>query len=671
MTRISLPKLVYYDSAHLLLTMPPIDKALNVFGALANAALRPFNCEYKTGLYRNYLELSRINLFFESQQYLSLRRELVESGRERYSQEKLAITRDEAVVVVLENGLLLKDLDQSHRNDPLIVGAAVAQNGLALEYVGDELKGKQKYLKLARLALNESCYAAQFISPEQLFGPALFNDFLRSARDTLHDLLRDKEIAEGNILLREASQLKELVDRFFPQLKAHDAAKRARLYEAYLEQIEKNMEELGKLELLSTEAKREHTRFSDFIMEMTERMPIAYLSNARIAEEMVKLSGYALQYFPENIRANARVVSGAVSRDGGALYWASEKLQNCQRLMLRAIDAPDDSIDQRLLERILLQDRPFRLKALTRNNTLFAEYSDADRDDLEMVRLAVSQTPSALQHVSHRFRESAKVSLYAIRHNSNAFKYAAAQLGGTAWFSRDAFEANFHVFSQLPRETGEAYFEEYISILHELYQLGIDPFRMEGLRVTKDIIKTRKEPARLDSRPLAVVISAKHDWNGALQGNQVDKLTRRGYRVYYREVASKEEFYQALKEATQVKKAAVLVMDGHGERKEIIFNVTYQDGKRRENLFTTADAQEIVREQLSACLEDDAVWILESCRNGKRKGEGLNIANVFSRTFGRRGYAQEGSHGLPHDLLERVFSGERGKPRGKGLSIFA
>lgn len=177
-------------------------------------------------------------------------------------------------------------------------------------------------------------------------------------------------------------------------------------------------------------------------------------------------------------------------------------------------------------------------------------------------------------------------------------------------------------------------------LVQETGLLHINRFHIDDLR---EIVRNRINDSP-DTRPLAVVIYAVSDWNGAFTCHKdaLHSLVAAGYRLMYYEVSSEEEMVAALNSATQGQDAAVLVIGGHGTSSAVSFGTA--DPAERviradEEMFTLdlSDEAGMSASGIRDRLQDGGVVILISCSTGEGECGQDNIANMLFRLFPQAG----------------------------------
>ena len=150
-------------------------------------------------------------------------------------------------------------------------------------------------------------------------------------------------------------------------------------------------------------------------------------------------------------------------------------------------------------------------------------------------------------------------------------------------------------------------------------------------KVLNEVIINRQNIDKPDGRPLAVLIFAKFEYNGALEvDNQIGELISRGYRVIYFEVGTKDEFIAALKDSTAAQRAKLFLVSAHGEQNAILLG---KDSISQEEFHINPHQEDELKEKIQGCLTDDSVIVLSSCYAGKGREEENNLANMMKRIF--------------------------------------
>jgi hypothetical protein len=201
------------------------------------------------------------------------------------------IDRNIVLDAVKKDGMAIKDIHYSLRNDSEIAYEAVKQNSDALEYVSDELKNDPK-----------------------------FKYKLEWMHKTTH--MSDLRLSWGSIKLDDFKQrdyvLEAVKKRGFDLEYASEELRNVR--EIVIEAIK---EEASALKYASDELRNDR----EIVMKAVER------------------KGFALQYASEELCNDREIVLKAVRRDGYALQYASEELCNDREIVLKAVKNEFFAID--------------------------------------------------------------------------------------------------------------------------------------------------------------------------------------------------------------------------------------------------------------------------------------------------------------------------------------
>jgi hypothetical protein len=322
----------------------------------------------------------------------------------------------------------------------------------------------------------------------------------------------------------------------------------------------------------------------------------------------VKKDGLKLASLPEHFKRDIDIVLAALSDNGCALQFAHDSLK---------------------------RDRGIVLAALKQAGWALQHVIEPLRSDKKIVLAAVRQDGMALQFAPQVLQKDKDVILTAIDQNEKAVELLADSFKKNAPFRRTLFEHNIHVYKYLP--DNKIFEKEYQAVVNDLKKLDIDfPGRFKRLSVAMEIIENRRNPNRVDGRPLAILVYPKKDWGRVFELNQMTELVNRGYRVLYFEAREEQQVYQALKETTTTQKADLFVLAGHGVQDRTSLGAEDPAGKKgeREELYIDiSDEAEMIAMGLSDSLAQDSVIILYSCSTGKGRKERLNVANLMKKVF--------------------------------------
>lgn len=155
------------------------------------------------------------------------------------------------------------------------------------------------------------------------------------------------------------------------------------------------------------------------------------------------------------------------------------------------------------------------------------------------------------------------------------------------------------------------------------------------LEVLKKLIQERGQIDVPDSRPLALVIYTRKDWNHAFLNNPVKQVIDAGNRTLYYEASSEEEVYAAIQatEATD-SQISLLLLGGHGNRESIVYGSDDPRFKDEDNEKLKIDLSDVTElKSYRKRFSDQAVFILQSCSTGEGGAEKSNVANSLHDAF--------------------------------------
>ena len=177
-------------------------------------------------------------------------------------------------------------------------------------------------------------------------------------------------------------------------------------------------------------------------------------------------------------------------------------------------------------------------------------------------------------------------------------------------------------------------------------KLGLEFMHRVPEKYRSEILKNRTTVTP-DTRPLAIVVMARGDWNGAfyLSDTIFENLCSHDYRVLYYEAESQKDFVNALKEGSglgtaQEQKAKILVFGGHGSQDSLHLERDDREQKKGRGIIEPDDEAFLKKAGIAAVLENGGQIVLDSCSNGKgaeeadgKEGRPLNMANFFRKIF--------------------------------------
>lgn len=224
----------------------------------------------------------------------------------------------------------------------------------------------------------------------------------------------------------------------------------------------------------------------------------------------------------------------------------------------------------------------------------------------------------------------------AVRKYGWAFRYADISLQSDRKFQYQAFKENFNSFIYMI-DPPQALRKKYNYIINKLRVLNITfPERLDT-KSALEIIKNRENLKKPDSRPIALFIYPKKDFNGVFVFNKIRELIDKGYRVFYYEARKDTEYYQAVRTVGKVKKIATKVIGGHGVKGFVSFGASdpAKSSDVREEVFylDLSDASEM--KGMAKYMEENSVIIVDSCSTGEG-GEGArNVANMLRGVYSK------------------------------------
>ena len=113
---------------------------------------------------------------------------------------------------------------------------------------------------------------------------------------------------------------------------------------------------------------------------------------------------FALEYVPPAFCRDFNLIFAAVSRDGLSLMWATEELQDVERIVLAAVQS--DGLALKYASPRLCAKQHIVLRALANTGHALRFAPPVFRDSLRVVDMAVWTTPAALEHASQRIRDN-------------------------------------------------------------------------------------------------------------------------------------------------------------------------------------------------------------------------------------------------------------------------
>lgn len=135
------------------------------------------------------------------------------------------------------------------------------------------------------------------------------------------------------------------------------------------------------------------------------------------------------------------------------------------------------------------------------------------------------------------------------------------------------------------------------------------------------------EPQPNDRRPVALVLTARDDWNGAFTAVSHECLAlSQHYRVVYQEASTDEELVATAISVTEHQRASFVQIGGHGEPTRL----ELESGGLPQHTLAVDDAALLRR--LRHCMTENATVVLGSCSTGAaRDGLGQVVATSTRR----------------------------------------
>lgn len=259
-------------------------------------------------------------------------------GSLQFAPQELLSNKDFAMEAIQINGLSYEFLSPELKLDRQVARAAVTQDGSALEYFPEELK---KDRELVYKALQQKGTALEFASAfwddKMLVTAAVKNDpaafqwasqELRADRDLwLQACPKRMEHWKNRVEVQKEVQEEGTVLSMADPLVLKDE-------EVIFEAAVQNPRVLECLDL---------DRSEDFLLRLARQdlnaLRYADIQSREVAQKALEISGLALEFFPEELKADKELVLEAVGRAGMALAFAAPELRNDREVVLRAVAA--------------------------------------------------------------------------------------------------------------------------------------------------------------------------------------------------------------------------------------------------------------------------------------------------------------------------------------------
>lgn len=197
--------------------------------------------------------------------------------------------------------------------------------------------------------------------------------------------------------------------------------------------------------------------------------------------------------------------------------------------------------------------------------------------------------------------------------------------------------------------------------------LGIDKPFLFSEEALREIVANRLA-AKPDGRPLAIVTYPKSDKNNAfaLHGlDFVEDLMKKGYRVMFYQIGSRQDLASSLKGAVGVgdqrQRADLIVLAGHGNQRSIEFN---SDLPEKERSLTIDDAGWLLESGVSEVLADGGSILLHACSTGANGTGAKNIANMLRIAFPHAGKGRIIAPMADEEGVQQLLYDEDGRVNG-------
>mmetsp|Transcript_73894 Transcript_73894/g.175887 ORF Transcript_73894/g.175887 Transcript_73894/m.175887 type:complete len:420 (+) Transcript_73894:217-1476(+) len=152
-------------------------------------------------------------------------------------------------------------------------------------------------------------------------------------------------------------------------------------------------------------------------------------NNKGVVLRAVEQNGWALQYASDELRGEPEVVLRAVRGEGMALQYASEALRGDREVVLRAVTGFLRGQALRYASPELRGDREVVLAALSQDGSCLQFASNEMRGDREVVYRALAKSHGmALQYASSELRCDREVVRRAVERNGMALQFAAQEM---------------------------------------------------------------------------------------------------------------------------------------------------------------------------------------------------------------------------------------------------
>ena len=249
-------------------------------------------------------------------------------------------SRDEAIVIVRDNGLRLADLSEEYKSDKEIVLYAIRNNALALQYASNELRNDRIVVLAAVIDCPEALqYASETMQNDRIVKMAIENRY--SFPNKVPDELKNNR----DLIIALA-----------------------------------NKDPMKAIRIASPEIK----------------------DDKEVAMFIVNIDGYALSEISDRLRSDKDVVLTAVKKSFSVLQYASKELRNDKDVFYAALSEDDEALMYASNE--LANDKEVVMAAVKQSGLSLAFASYDLRNDKEIVLEAIKQNRNAINFASDEIR---------------------------------------------------------------------------------------------------------------------------------------------------------------------------------------------------------------------------------------------------------------------------
>ncbi|MBA3723206.1 MAG: DUF4116 domain-containing protein [Parachlamydiaceae bacterium] len=285
-----------------------------------------------------------------------------------YIGEDVERLREITLAAVRQNGLALQWIGEylNLEDDEEIVSKALENNGMAIEWVSENMINLRHICLKAVKQNGESLYKASFLFPEdrEFIKTAISSGQFNLGNTTADDIIPRSILNEPEIALLAVKNHSDAIKYLNEELRNN--------VQIALEAVKKNP---GNYVNISKELKNNH----------------------EIAKQAFSRDGSLLGIASDNIKNNKELVLIAVKNDGKAFFYASDALKNDEEVLFAALTHKRGGLF-------------WASKELTNN--------------FNVILKVVSKDGLELEHVSAELKKDPQICMAAIRNNGDALKFA-------------------------------------------------------------------------------------------------------------------------------------------------------------------------------------------------------------------------------------------------------